>query len=164
MTDWVHINIQEIWMGDKGNIGVYCYRKQAINTSNTLGRPSVAAHSPSFLLDASNCSRTQAQATDGRSYLQLPPTSASEGLREENKDTDSLQSLSREFGCWDVSCPLEKMLFFPANHAFILGTRSGVGNYKNSSAFNHYSLVHPFGGLSTPKWTKHPTMFSLHPK
>lgn len=75
-------------MGDKGNIGVYCYRKHAINTSNTLGRPSAAAPSPSFLLAASNCSMTE-----GKSHLQLPPTCASEGLCKENKDTDSLQSL-----------------------------------------------------------------------
>lgn len=164
MMDWVHINIQQILMGDKGSIGVYCYRKHAISTSNTLGRPSVAAHSPSFLLDAFNCSMTQAWATERKSYLQLPPTSASEGLSKENKDTDTLQSLSQECGCWDVSCPLEKMQFFPAKHALSLGTRSGVAYSKNSSAFNHCSLVHPFGSLSTPKWTKHPTMLSLHPK
>lgn len=98
-------------MGDKGNIGVHNYSNHAINTSNTLGRPSVAAHSPSFLLDASNCSMTQAQATEGKSYLQLPPTSASEGLCKQNKDRLSPEPLP---GIWMLRCelPFGKKYYF----------------------------------------------------
>lgn len=164
MTDWVYVNTQQIWMRDNGNVGVQSYRKHAINTSNTLGRPSVAAHSPSYLLDAPSPSMTQAEATEGKSYLQLPLTSASEGLHKQNKDTGSLQSFSQEFGCWDTSYPSEKKSVLPSDQVFSAGTRSGVDNHKNSSAFNHYSLVRPSASLSTPKWTKHSTISSLQPK
>lgn len=57
-------------------------------------------------------------AAEGKSYLQLPPSSASEGLRKQSKDTGSLQSLFQEFGCWDVSCPLGKNTGLPCWSCF----------------------------------------------
>lgn len=164
MTDWVHINTQQIWMGDKGNIGVYSSRKHAINTYNTLGRPSVAAHSPSFLLDASNCSMTQAQQQKGRVTCSYPPAVPQRDFVSKTRTQALSRACSRNLAAEMWATLWKKILFFPADHTFSAGTRSGVNNHKNSSVFNHYSLVPPSGSLSTPKWTKHPTLSSLHPK
>lgn len=151
-------------MGDKGNIGVYSYRKHAINTSNTLGRPSVATHSPSFLLDASNCSMTQAQAAEGKSYLQLPPPVPQRHHVSKTRTQALSRACSRNLAAEMWATLWKKILFFPADHAFSEGTRSGVDNHRKSSVFNDHSLVPPSGSSSTPKLTKYPTVSSPHPK